>query len=49
MLSLPTAYYDDHQHAADENLRIKNPWDRIEMYSALLSGLGKHWGARLVP
>ena len=49
MISLPIANYDDNQHAADENLRIKNLWDGIELYSALLSGIGKQWGARPVP
>ena len=49
MISLPIANYDDNQHAADENLRIKNLWDGIELYSALLSGIGKKWGVRPVP
>jgi acetylornithine deacetylase/succinyl-diaminopimelate desuccinylase-like protein len=49
MISLPIANYDDNQHAADENLRIKNLWDGIETYAALLTGMGKTWGARPVP
>ncbi|MES2176342.1 MAG: M20/M25/M40 family metallo-hydrolase [Gemmatimonadota bacterium] len=49
MISLPMANYDDNQHAADENLRMQNLWDGIEMYSALLAGMGKAWGARPVP
>ncbi|MEP7380346.1 MAG: M20/M25/M40 family metallo-hydrolase, partial [Gemmatimonadota bacterium] len=49
MISLPIANYDDNQHAADENLRVQNLWDGIELYTALLTGLGKAWGARPVP
>ena len=43
MITLPIANYDDNQHAADENLRVQNLWDGIELYAALLTGLGKAW------
>lgn len=43
MISLPIANYDDNQHAADENLRVQNLWDGIELYAALLAGMGKAW------
>jgi acetylornithine deacetylase/succinyl-diaminopimelate desuccinylase-like protein len=49
IIHLPIANYDDNQHAADENLRLKNLWDGIELYAALLAGIGSHWGARVVP
>ena len=49
MITLPIANYDDNQHAANENLRIQNLWDGIEIYTALLAGLGERWGARPVP
>jgi acetylornithine deacetylase/succinyl-diaminopimelate desuccinylase-like protein len=49
MITLPIANYDDNQHAADENLRVQNLWDGMELYSALLTGLGKAWGSRPVP
>lgn len=49
VVNLPIANYDDNQHAADENLRLKNLWDGIELYSALLAGIGKAWGSRTVP
>jgi len=49
MITLPIANYDDNQHAADENLRVQNLWDGIELYTALLTGMGKVWGARPVP
>ena len=43
MISLPIANYDDNQHAADENLRVQNLWDGIELYAALLTGIGRTW------
>jgi acetylornithine deacetylase/succinyl-diaminopimelate desuccinylase-like protein len=49
MISLPIANYDDNQHAADENLRVQNLWDGIETYAALLAGMGRAWGGKLVP
>lgn len=49
MIHLPIANYDDNQHAADENLRLGNLWDGIELYSALLAGIGRTWGSRVVP
>ncbi|MEP6617778.1 MAG: M20/M25/M40 family metallo-hydrolase [bacterium] len=49
VISLPIANYDDNQHAADENLRVKNLWDGIETYAALLAEMGKAWGGRPVP
>jgi acetylornithine deacetylase/succinyl-diaminopimelate desuccinylase-like protein len=49
MITLPIANYDDNQHAANENLRIQNLWDGIEIYAALLAGIGERWGARPVP
>jgi acetylornithine deacetylase/succinyl-diaminopimelate desuccinylase-like protein len=49
MITLPIANYDDNQHAADENLRLQNLWDGIELYATLLAGLGRHWGNASVP
>jgi acetylornithine deacetylase/succinyl-diaminopimelate desuccinylase-like protein len=39
VIGLPIANYDDNQHAADENLRLQNLWDGIDIYAALFSGL----------
>jgi acetylornithine deacetylase/succinyl-diaminopimelate desuccinylase-like protein len=35
-ITVPIANYDDNQHAADENLRLKNLWDGVETMAALL-------------
>ena len=49
VVTLPLANYDNNQHAANENLRIGNLWDGIEMYAGLLVRLGREWGVRVVP
>ncbi|MEO5754996.1 MAG: M20/M25/M40 family metallo-hydrolase [Chthoniobacterales bacterium] len=41
VIGLPIANHDDNQHAADENLRLQNLWDGIEVYAALFAGLDK--------
>jgi acetylornithine deacetylase/succinyl-diaminopimelate desuccinylase-like protein len=34
---VPVANHDDNQHSADENLRIQNLWDAVELMAALLT------------
>jgi acetylornithine deacetylase/succinyl-diaminopimelate desuccinylase-like protein len=34
---IPIANHDDRQHSFDENLRIQNLWDGIELMAALLT------------
>jgi acetylornithine deacetylase/succinyl-diaminopimelate desuccinylase-like protein len=43
VIILPIANYDDNQHAANENLRIQNLWDGIDVYTALIGRLGAYW------
>jgi acetylornithine deacetylase/succinyl-diaminopimelate desuccinylase-like protein len=43
VIGLPIANHDDNQHAANENLRLQNLWDGIEVYAGLLAGLGPAW------
>ncbi len=40
VVGVPIANHDDNQHAANENLRLKNLWDGIRTYAALLTQLG---------
>jgi acetylornithine deacetylase/succinyl-diaminopimelate desuccinylase-like protein len=40
VIGLPIANHDDNQHSNDENLRLQNLWDGIEVYAALFAGLG---------
>ena len=39
VIGLPIANHDDNQHAAEENLRLQNLWDGIEVYAALFAEL----------
>jgi acetylornithine deacetylase/succinyl-diaminopimelate desuccinylase-like protein len=39
VLILPVANHDNNQHGANENLRLQNLWDAIEIYAAVLTGL----------
>jgi len=36
---LPVANHDNNQHGKDENLRLQNLWDAIEIYAAVLTHL----------
>ena len=36
---LPVANHDNNQHGKDENLRLQNLWDAIEIYAAVLTNL----------
>jgi acetylornithine deacetylase/succinyl-diaminopimelate desuccinylase-like protein len=46
VILLPTVNHDNSQHAADENLRLQNLWDGIELFAALYSRLESHWPPR---
>jgi acetylornithine deacetylase/succinyl-diaminopimelate desuccinylase-like protein len=39
ILILPVANHDNNQHGANENLRLQNLWDAIDIYAAVLTGL----------
>jgi acetylornithine deacetylase/succinyl-diaminopimelate desuccinylase-like protein len=41
VVGLPIANHDNSQHAANENLRLQNLWDGIEIYAGLLARLGQ--------
>jgi acetylornithine deacetylase/succinyl-diaminopimelate desuccinylase-like protein len=36
-ITVPVANYDNNQHAEDENIRLRNLWDGIETYAALMT------------
>ncbi|HEU4649105.1 MAG TPA: M20/M25/M40 family metallo-hydrolase [Gemmatimonadales bacterium] len=40
---LPIANHDNNQHAENENLRLQNLWDGIELFAVTLAGLGSEW------
>jgi acetylornithine deacetylase/succinyl-diaminopimelate desuccinylase-like protein len=37
VLGVPIANHDNNQHAANENLRLQNLWDAIQLYAAIFS------------
>jgi acetylornithine deacetylase/succinyl-diaminopimelate desuccinylase-like protein len=43
VIGVPIVNHDNNQHAANENLRLRNLWDGIESYAALLARLGEVW------
>jgi len=46
---VPIVNHDNNQHAANENLRLQNLWDGVQIFAALFADLGKAWekpGAR---
>jgi acetylornithine deacetylase/succinyl-diaminopimelate desuccinylase-like protein len=42
-VGVPIANHDDNQHAQNENLRIQNLWDGIEVMAGLLADVEKNW------
>jgi acetylornithine deacetylase/succinyl-diaminopimelate desuccinylase-like protein len=43
VIGIPIANHDNNQHAANENLRLQNLWDGIEIFAALFVKLGQAW------
>lgn len=43
VIGVPIVNHDNNQHAANENLRLQNLWDGIEVYAAILARLGRAW------
>ncbi len=43
VIVVPTVNHDNSQHAADENLRLQNLWDGIEVFAALFARLDADW------
>jgi acetylornithine deacetylase/succinyl-diaminopimelate desuccinylase-like protein len=41
VIGVPIANYDNNQHASNENLRLQNLWDGIEIYANLMARLGQ--------
>ncbi|MFL5309368.1 MAG: M20/M25/M40 family metallo-hydrolase [Myxococcales bacterium] len=40
---VPIVNHDNNQHAANENLRLRNLWDGMAVFSALFTGLAAAW------
>ncbi|MFL6233092.1 MAG: M20/M25/M40 family metallo-hydrolase [Thermoanaerobaculia bacterium] len=44
MIGVPMVNHDNNQHGINENLRLRNLWDGIEVYAELMAGMGGGWG-----
>jgi len=43
VIVVPTVNHDNNQHAADENLRLANLWQAVDIFAALVARLGDEW------
>lgn len=43
VIGLPVANHDDNQHAANENLRVQNLYDAIDIFAAVMTKLEGEW------
>ena len=43
---LPIVNHDNNQHAANENLRLQNLWDGVQIFAALFTRVGSVWEQR---
>jgi acetylornithine deacetylase/succinyl-diaminopimelate desuccinylase-like protein len=43
LVIVPIVNHDDDQHSHDENLRLQNLWDGVELYAAIMTRLERHW------
>jgi len=41
VIGLPIVNHDNNQHAANENLRLQNLWDGVELFAVLFANLGE--------
>ena len=49
LVVLPIANYDNNQHAFNENIRMQNLWDGIELFAAVMARVGHEWKESAVP
>ena len=43
LIVLPMVNHDNNQHAANENLRLQNLWEGMELYGAVMATIGLAW------
>jgi acetylornithine deacetylase/succinyl-diaminopimelate desuccinylase-like protein len=44
LVTVPIVNHDNNQHAANENLRLQNLFDGMQVYAAIVAHLGRLWG-----
>ncbi|HKG96015.1 MAG TPA: M20/M25/M40 family metallo-hydrolase [Gemmatimonadaceae bacterium] len=45
LITMPIVNADNSQHGPNENLRLQNLWDGMEVFAGLMARLGAEWGA----
>jgi acetylornithine deacetylase/succinyl-diaminopimelate desuccinylase-like protein len=45
LITVPIVNHDNNQHAANENLRLQNLFDGMQVYASIIAHLGHLWGA----
>jgi hypothetical protein len=45
LVIIPIANHDNNQHAANENLRLRNLWDGVEIFAHMFAHLDPAWSA----
>ena len=43
IIGIPVVNHDNNQHAANENLRLQNLFDGIQVYAGIVAHLGRIW------
>ena len=43
VIGVPIVNHDNNQHAKNENLRLQNLWDGIQVFAGLFTGMGGEW------
>jgi len=49
VIVLPIVNHDNNQHAANENVRLQNLFDGIQVYGGVVANVGRYWGERIRP
>ena len=49
VIVLPIVNHDNNQHSANENVRLQNLFDGIEVYGTVVARLGRYWGEMVRP
>jgi acetylornithine deacetylase/succinyl-diaminopimelate desuccinylase-like protein len=43
VLGLPIVNYDNNQHGPNKNIRLRNLWDGVAMFAAIMARLDEQW------
>jgi acetylornithine deacetylase/succinyl-diaminopimelate desuccinylase-like protein len=49
VIVLPIVNHDNNQHSSNENIRLQNLFDGIEVYAGVVADLGRYWGTAVRP